>query len=190
MDEVETRRLQLRVCQLSDLETLWHMYNDTDVLHYFRHRWIETTDAMLPVLDCFADHWQQHRYGMWMLYHKQQACIIGQCGFFALERGFEAELIYLIAKEYRHQGFAIEAVRASLRYAFDELGLERIVALVQADNTAAQWVLKAIGMYPEYLACYDEHDLLCYVTSRATFHHDDSFYLVHTGGEIVEGHYS
>jgi len=44
------------------------------------------------------------------------------------------------------RGYATEAARTLLRYGFDTLGLEKIVAIVKPDNAASIKVVEKIGL--------------------------------------------
>lgn len=58
-----------------------------------------------------------------------------------------ADLSYFIgAKEYWNNGFATEAIKAAIAYAFDELGLYSLRAGVYADNLGSRKVLEKCGM--------------------------------------------
>lgn len=57
-----------------------------------------------------------------------------------------AELGYWIGKPYWNQGYATEAARAVLKYAFRELGLNRVEARHMTKNPASGRVMQKIGM--------------------------------------------
>jgi RimJ/RimL family protein N-acetyltransferase len=58
----------------------------------------------------------------------------------------EIELGYRIARPYWGQGLATEAAGAAVRYAFDQLMLERVVSSIDGKNTASIRVAEKIGM--------------------------------------------
>jgi len=58
----------------------------------------------------------------------------------------EAELGYLVAEEKRGKGYAKEAVKAVLAYAFQELGILRVVAVIDKNNIASLHVAESCGM--------------------------------------------
>jgi RimJ/RimL family protein N-acetyltransferase len=58
----------------------------------------------------------------------------------------EVGLYWVIAPRYRRQGYAAEAGRALIDYAFAALNLRRIVATTEYDNLASQGVMRTIGM--------------------------------------------
>jgi [ribosomal protein S5]-alanine N-acetyltransferase len=61
----------------------------------------------------------------------------------------QAELGFWIGREWWGSGYATEAAREVVRYAFDQLGLNRIYAHHMVRNPAAGVVLRRIGMRQE-----------------------------------------
>ena len=58
----------------------------------------------------------------------------------------EVELFYGISREYWGKGFATEAARAVMQYAFGTIGLKRLVAVADPVNAGSVRVLEKIGM--------------------------------------------
>lgn len=108
---------------------------------------------------------------------KESGQFIGLCGLRMLEG--TPELIYVLAKAYWGKGLAAEAAKASLRYSFEELKLERIVAVTRHENLASQRVMQSIGMSYEKEVRYYEIDGVGYAISREQFHTGDSSYMLH-----------
>jgi len=83
--------------------------------------------------------------------------LIGSCGVRVNDRTLrEGNIGYELNPEYWAHGYATEAARAMLDYGFDRLGLHRIWAQCNADNTASAHVLEKLGMRRE--AHFREHD--------------------------------
>jgi RimJ/RimL family protein N-acetyltransferase len=61
----------------------------------------------------------------------------------------EIELGYIVAREARGRGVATEMVRQLTRWAFDEQGAQRIVLLIDAENTASERVAERCGYVRE-----------------------------------------
>lgn len=74
----------------------------------------------------------------------------GQLGTFMqappMRHSAEVGLYWAIAPRHRGQGYAAEAGAALVRFAFDELHLQRIVATTEYDNHASQRVMSKLGM--------------------------------------------
>ena len=56
------------------------------------------------------------------------------------------EIGYLFARDYWHQGYAIEAAQACKAYAFDVLGVERVYSLIRETNISSMNVSIRNGM--------------------------------------------
>jgi [ribosomal protein S5]-alanine N-acetyltransferase len=62
----------------------------------------------------------------------------------------EVGLFWAVLPEHRGRGLASEAAAAVVRYAFDELNLQRVVATTEYDNAASVAVMRRIGMTIEH----------------------------------------
>ncbi len=62
---------------------------------------------------------------------------------FTVER--TSEVGYMLVKEAWGKGYAVEAMRALLDYAFDELQRHRVEALIFADNAPSRKVVERLG---------------------------------------------
>jgi [ribosomal protein S5]-alanine N-acetyltransferase len=63
----------------------------------------------------------------------------------ALQR-IEIGLYYSVRGDHRRHGYATEAARALVNFAFEQLNLDRIVATTERDNLASQTVMRHLGM--------------------------------------------
>jgi RimJ/RimL family protein N-acetyltransferase len=61
----------------------------------------------------------------------------------------EFGLFYAISPRYQGQGYATEAAKALVDYAFEHLHLKRVVAATDYDNLASMGVMKKLGMHIE-----------------------------------------
>ena len=161
MPEIETARLYLRQFTPDDLDDLYRIHSDPAIMKYIgkgvRTR-SETETAIHTMLQC----WEQNNFGMWALVHKIDGKMIGRCGLAFLDKTPEVELGYAIDKVYWNQGLVTEASFASLKYGFEILQLERIVAIARPENIASQRVIQKVGMKYEKNARYYEIDVLYY----------------------------
>jgi RimJ/RimL family protein N-acetyltransferase len=74
------------------------------------------------------------------------ACLGGDSG--ARNRP-EVGLFWATAPEHRRQGYALEAARGMCAFAFDALGVGRLVATTEDDNAGSIAVMRALGMTVE-----------------------------------------
>lgn len=80
--------------------------------------------------------------------------LVGACNLTSVRRGSLqcAHIGYWVGQEYARNGYARASVRAVLRFAFEDLGLHRVSAAVQADNEASINLLETTGFTKEGLA--------------------------------------
>ncbi len=79
------------------------------------------------------------------------------------------ELVYLLAKPYWGMGLATEAAKACLKYGFEELQLEQIIAVTRHENVASRRVLERIGMKHEKDVRLYDIDCVYYSISRKSY---------------------
>jgi len=80
--------------------------------------------------------------------------LVGACNLTHVRRGplQSAHIGYWVGQEFSRNGFARASVRAALRFAFDDLGLHRVTAAVQANNNASIQLLETSGFTQEGIA--------------------------------------
>jgi RimJ/RimL family protein N-acetyltransferase len=61
----------------------------------------------------------------------------------------EFDLYWAISPAHQHRGYATEAARTMIAYAFAELGLARVVATTSYDNAPSIGVMRKVGMQIE-----------------------------------------
>ena len=83
--------------------------------------------------------------GMWATVYKLDERYIGYCGVYPGHAPGEGTLGYYLAREYWGRGLATEAARAFVDFAFDELGLSRIVSSVEIGNNVSKHILDKLG---------------------------------------------
>ena len=75
--------------------------------------------------------------------------VIGQCGITmqTLGDGRQVhEVGYLFRRDFWHNGYATEAARGCMDYAFDTLGAEEVYSIIRDSNMASQRVAERNGM--------------------------------------------
>ncbi len=90
--------------------------------------------------------WARTGVGMWSARRRADGRFVGIAGIMARTDGLGLALRFAFLPEARGEGLAREAAGAALRFAHEEAGLARIVAVARADNVASRMVLGAIGM--------------------------------------------
>lgn len=167
MQQIETARLYLRQFTPDDLDDLYRIYSDPEIMKYLAG--VRTREATEIAINTMLKRWEENNFGMWALVHKIDRKMIGRCGLGFLDNTPEVELGYTLDKVYWNQGLATEASFASLNYGFQILKLERIVAIARPENIASQRVIQKVGMKYEKNAHYYETDVVYYSISRESY---------------------
>jgi len=90
-------------------------------------------------------HWQIRGYGSFSVESKETGEWLGRVGPWYPEGWPEPEIGWTISPEHWGHGYATEAARATLAYAFDTLGWQRVVHVILTGNDASIGVAKNIG---------------------------------------------
>ena len=134
----------LRPPTLDDLP-VWHaIYLDAEEVWYGAPR--SSLDENREKLERQVAHFEQHGFGMCAVDLAATGETIGSAGLQHLEGGPEIEVGYGFLKAHWGQGYATESAWASIAYGFDEVRLERIVAVALETNVASRRVLEKCGL--------------------------------------------
>jgi ribosomal-protein-alanine N-acetyltransferase len=187
MPEIETDRLLLRMFKLDDLDNLSQIYADAEVMKYLSGRPLTRAETE-GWLKYFLDGWESYGFGWWAVTLKDSNELIGHCGLQFINVTPEVEVTYGLATAYWRMGLASEAARASLRYGFEELALDRIYALADPGNDGSHRVMERVGMTYDKSEYYKDNlyegDLVYYLISREKYERGSANYcLVHVAGD-------
>jgi ribosomal-protein-alanine N-acetyltransferase len=167
---IKTNRLSLRPFEMSDVNTLHRILSDGDILQYFPDPKAPSKTRVKSIIEKQLDHWGVHGFGWWAVEPLNWHEMIGWCGLRYLDETDEVEVAYLLGRNYWRQGLATEAARASLNFGFDELKLEKIIAIVHPENLASRRVLEKLGMgNAEYRKYFGMDCVRYYITKENYF---------------------
>jgi RimJ/RimL family protein N-acetyltransferase len=90
--------------------------------------------------------WVLHGTGWWSVELRETGECVGDVGVFLRETGPDLEIGWTLYRRFWGQGFAIEAAKAALAYAFERHRAKRVIAHITALNTASVAVSRKLGM--------------------------------------------
>jgi RimJ/RimL family protein N-acetyltransferase len=159
--ELRTKRLVLRAWRESDLEPFAALNADARVMEYL--------PAVLSRAESDAEaararaHFDQHGFGFWAVEVLGGASFIGFAGLARprFESSFTpcVEIGWRLAAEHWGRGYATEAARRALRFAFNDLALDEVVAWTVPANRRSLRVMDKLGMRHDPASDFD-HPLL------------------------------
>jgi RimJ/RimL family protein N-acetyltransferase len=143
---LETERLVLRPLSAGELDALHRISNEPNVRLYL---WDgeQVSEATIEGLIAQSDRkFSEEKIGLFGVRVRGREDLLGFCGFARLEGMEEPELWYELTQKAWGRGIATEAARACVRYAFEKVGMDRVIAGANAPNTASLRVIQKLGM--------------------------------------------
>jgi len=146
---LETDRLLFRRHEPADIDAYCAMEMDADVRRYVGGKPRTREEAEKRFVDTLQP--VTNRLRMWATVLKPDDKYIGRCGIYSHFNADgqaipgEASLGLYLASEYWGKGFATEAGKAFIQFGFDELGLERIVTMIDSRNAVSVRVIEKLG---------------------------------------------
>jgi RimJ/RimL family protein N-acetyltransferase len=141
---LETERLRLRPAAMDDLDTWLAIARDTEQEWWGQPS--STRDDARANLQKALSSQERHGFSLWPVELKTTREMIGLTGLQHLGDGPEIEVGYRFLRDHWGKGYATEAAHAAIRFAFDEVGLERIVAVTLPTNRRSRRVMEKCGL--------------------------------------------
>ena len=165
---LETARLFLRPFNKNDIDAVYTMRSDADVMRFIREPQTRRGEAE-SWINLTSSRWEKEKIGFCAVIEKASSQFIGWCGLWRLKETDEIEVGYALVKDFRGQGYASEAAEALLIYGFDRLNLKEIVAVARPENRDSWRVMERLGMTYDYTGKFYECDLVHYSISRESW---------------------
>jgi RimJ/RimL family protein N-acetyltransferase len=155
--QLETERLLLRLPQAEDLYAYTQLFADPEVVRYTGG--VTKTRAESQVaIERMLRHWQEHGVGLFSVVRKEDEVVLGRVGFLLWDTESwvhammqppgderETEIGWTLARAQWGCGYATEGATAARDWALQELGLRRLVSLIQRGNEASVGVARKLG---------------------------------------------
>lgn len=141
-NEMETEQLLLRPITLADAEDMFEYASNADNTYYVfpTHQTIDDTRHSI------ASYFMAAPLGKYGVELKAEKKLIGTVDLRVDMKKQKAEIGYAINSCYGGQGYATEASKQLMAFAFETLELEKVAATCDARNTASEAVMKKLGM--------------------------------------------
>jgi len=143
---LDSKRLYLKEFTLDDVDNLFRLNNDADVMKYIREPVTDINiikDSINKMRRYYADNLG---LGVWAGYEKQSSDFIGFFELAHMDNTAEIEVGYRLLKEYWNNGYATEMTKILIEYGFNKMGLEQIAGITHPENIASQKVLLKSGL--------------------------------------------
>jgi RimJ/RimL family protein N-acetyltransferase len=163
---LETKRLRLREFVPQDADALAAVLGDPVAMQYYPapfdrngvEEWIERNRS----------RYLSDGYGLWAMILKGSGELIGDCGCFLrdVDGRDDIEIGYHVRRDLWGNGYATEAARACMQYAFIKLGVDRVISLIRPENLQSIRVAEKNGLTREKIIFWREYEHCIYAKSR------------------------
>ena len=146
---IETPRLILRPLTNTDVDAIFAIIGDPITMQYYDRSF--TREDAVEWVERNLRRYEQDGHGIMAAELKSGGELIGDCGIAKqiVEGNPMLEVGYHFRRDHWGHGYATEAARACMDYAFRELGAARIVSLIRPENTPSRHVAERNGMRVE-----------------------------------------
>lgn len=146
---METERLLLRPFVPEDLDDFARICGDPVVMRFYPAPW--TREEARAFIEGEVAAEREQGWSRRAVFHRADGQMIGFCGLKrqTVEGGEEIEVGYVLDRAYWGQGLAPEAARAWIAFAFERLGLTRVISLIRPENGPSIRVAEKNGLRHE-----------------------------------------
>ncbi|WP_110949612.1 GNAT family N-acetyltransferase [Pseudomonas bohemica] len=145
-----TKRLILRAPTPDDLDSLFAIYGDPATHQFNPSGPLSRIEQAQSLLQGWLDHWQREGYGQWTITTRERPDQVIGFGGVDARRYLDVlrlNLGYRFGVQAWGQGYATELSQAALAFAFTELQVAEVFAVVRPQHHASIRVLEKAGMH-------------------------------------------
>jgi RimJ/RimL family protein N-acetyltransferase len=146
--QLKTDRLIIRNATLDDAPFFYELMNSPSWIEHIGDRGIDSLEASrIYIQDNLIKCYETIGFGMYV------ACLqstpIGLCGLVKRDYLELPDLGFALLDTHARKGYIQEAGTAILQFAFQKLGLKKILAITSEANSASQMTLQNLGFESE-----------------------------------------
>ncbi len=147
--KIETERLLLRPFTLDDLDSFALICADPEVMRFIGKGKPLDKQTVEQQMVAWMALYKEQGFGLLALTLKENKKLLGFCGLLrqTVDEELYIELGYRLARNAWSKGIATEAAQAMRDYAFNQLGIEMLISIIQIDNIASKRVAQKVGMH-------------------------------------------
>jgi [ribosomal protein S5]-alanine N-acetyltransferase len=166
--EIETKRLIFQKVSIDHTSSLFDVFGDPKVMKYWYGGADKNLDETQKRVMYLTQHWDVYGFGDWSIFSKTHSKIIGFAGLHYIKDVPEVNIGYAFSRAYWGQGFATEACQDIIKYGFESISLNQIVAVIWPDNQASIKLAKKCGFELLRNIIWHESDRVVYSLKKET----------------------
>ena len=146
MQPIQTERLMLRPFAPSDEEAAYAFFSDPSVMRFSLNGPHASRKPTEDFIVANVNRQQRLGYSIWAVVETESGAVVGMCGLAEFGHGVDGtELAYRLRKDRWGRGYATEAGRGAVEFAFSRAKLDRLIGAVEPANVASVQVLEKCG---------------------------------------------
>ena len=147
---LSTERLNLRQVTKNDINEIFQLRSDTNVMQYIDRPMAKTTEDAFRFIERIENGIVQNEGITWAITLKANDALIGTIGFHKIEKeNYRAEIGYMLMSNFHKKGIMQEAIISALDYGFNVMKLHSVEALINPANEASAKLLERNGFIRE-----------------------------------------
>jgi ribosomal-protein-alanine N-acetyltransferase len=147
---LETERLYLRRVVKEDVNEIFALRSDQDVMKYIPRPLVKTEEEALAHIAMIDEKIDSNEGINWAITLKGNPKLIGIIGHYRIRpEHFRAEMGYMLLPEYQGKSIISEAIKEVVNYGFEVMQLHSIEAIIDPENFASEKVLQKNGFVKE-----------------------------------------
>lgn len=160
---LETKRLLFHKFNLDDVERLYQIYSQPEMMRYIGDGSVPTYEQTKDWVQRQMATYDLNKRDLWATVEKKSGTLIGRCGLvtWEIEGVTELEVGYLIDRNYWGEGLGTEAAQGIRDFAFQTYDVSQLISLVQYSNRASRRVAKKNGMHLWKIITFHEIPNVC-----------------------------
>ncbi len=145
MHTLQTDRLILHPLSDTDFEWFLELNSTPFVRQYLWDDALIDGATVDDILAQNARHFREDGYGLWKMSTREGQDAVGYVGLWFFFDEVQPQLLYAISEQFTGNGYATEAAKAVMNYAFDRLGFTYLIAATDEPHVSSQKVARRLG---------------------------------------------
>lgn len=148
---IETERLLLRKFVMDDAQNMFDNWvNDAKVTRYLQWKPHGDIQVTKNILNSWIDSYEKLDTYNWAIVFRENEQVIGSISVVGMSEIHEwFEIGYCLSNDYWNNGIMTEALKAVIKYCFENVGLNRVQSLHHIENPVSGKVMLKAGMKHE-----------------------------------------
>jgi len=157
--KLETERFILRKGIVDDSQDIFMLYSDENVVKYIPLTLFTSVEDAIYEINWYDKIFKEQTGLRWVIEETKTKKVIGTCGYLNYENKHNRiEIGYDLKPEYWGKGIMQEALSSIIHFAFTTMGINKIEAKVEPENTSSIRLLEKLNFCQEGILRQHEYE--------------------------------